>query len=885
MSVALTVQDAVKAAVRAGLCVVPPREDGSKMPVTTWKQWQAERPSAGQINAWYASGERAGVGLVCGAISLNLELQEFEDEATYRLYKDNAEAVGLGALVERIEDGYLERSPGGGYHWLYRCVTAVEGNTILARHADGAVRIETRGEGGYVVIAPSHGSVHPSGGAYELLRGSLDRVVTITANDRAALHRLAEALDELPKQEYAPSTPYVAATNGSGESPGDAYDRQASWDAILGPHGWECVARHGQVQYWKRPGSDNRWSATINGAGVGPNRLYVFSSNAHPLEPKRSYRPFQAYALLEHDGDFKAAAGALRRAGYGAPTKLRRVVAGAGHTNGANGQQEPADSAAPIGYPRTDTGNAERLIARYGDRVRFNYGREKWHVWSGRHWQVDNSGEIERLAKETMRSVPFEEGASLEGDRYTELLKWAASSESNTRRQSMIRLARSEEGVPIQPVEMDANPWLLNVANGTLDLHTGTLGPHERSHLITRLIDTDYTPDATCARWTAFLEQIFAGDQALIGYVQRLVGYSLTGSTREQIVIIAYGTGSNGKSTLLNVLRHLLGDYAREANSDSFMDKRGDAIREDIADLDGARFVAASETSDGRRLSESLVKKMTGGEQLRARRLYENGIEFQPQFKLWLSTNHRPVIRGSEYAIWRRIKLIPFTVTIPDDQKDPDLGLKLMAEAQGILAWAVRGCLAWQSTGLREPAAVTNAVTAYRHDMDQLAEWIEAACVVHATVKDEPTRLYNNYSEHCKERGDTPMSMTGFGRKLGEKGFELRRTMNQRYRVGIRLRGTEPEPMQERFGLGDAETAAGKGHDGFGGMTGHDTVSQELSFTTFHEGGSRNNPSVPVIEPNPSYSGQCADCGAAISSGARCSACAAAATPVRDKKR
>lgn len=337
----VTIQDTVKAAVRAGLCVVPPREDGSKMPLAAWKQWQSERPSRAQINDWYAGGDRSGVGLVCGAISLNLELQEFEDEPTYQLYKDNAEALGLGPLVERIETGYLERSPGGGYHWLYRCVTAVEGNTILARNMDGTVRIETRGEGGYVVVAPSHGSVHPSGEAYELLRGSLDRVVTITANDRAALHRLAEALDEQPKQEYAPSAPYVAATSGHGESPGDAYDRQASWDAILRPHGWEYVARHGQVQYWKRPGSDNRWSATINGAGVGPNRLYVFSSNAVPLESRRSYRPFQAYAVLEHGGDFKAAAGALREAGYGTSTRVRRLTSGT-HPVSKNGATEPS---------------------------------------------------------------------------------------------------------------------------------------------------------------------------------------------------------------------------------------------------------------------------------------------------------------------------------------------------------------------------------------------------------------------------------------------------------------------------------------------------------------------------------------------------------------
>lgn len=473
------------------------------------------------------------------------------------------------------------------------------------------------------------------------------------------------------------------------------------------------------------------------------------------------------------------------------------------HEHAAPSRRGPRDNgtspseAAPR-FPLTDTGNAERLVYRHGKRIRFNWGRGVWYVWEGKRWAEDETGTLERLAKDTIRAIP-EEAAGLEGDAYTAVLKWAGRSESDGKRQAMIRLARSEPGIPVRPDELDADPWKLNVANGTLDLRTGTLRPHDPSDYITRLIPVDYAPHATCPTFDAFLERIFGGDQDVIAYVWRLIGYSLTGDTREQCIVVCWGTGANGKSTLLGTLHDLLADYAAEADADSFMERKHEGIREDIAALDGVRFVSAVETSDGKRLSEALVKKMTGGERLRARRLYENGYVFLPQFKVWLATNHKPEIRGGEHAIWRRIKLLPFNVTIPRDEWDTDLRAKLRAEAPGILTKAVRGCLEWQRTGLREPEAVTAATDAYRREMDVLGDWLEDRCILRPGAETAAKALYEDYVRWCQEQGSEPIKQKTFGRRLTDRGCGERKSGSTRYRTGIAFRpqGRGPEPSPD----------------------------------------------------------------------------------------
>ncbi len=442
-------------------------------------------------------------------------------------------------------------------------------------------------------------------------------------------------------------------------------------------------------------------------------------------------------------------------------------------------------------FRRTDTGNAERLVNQHGQNIRHNYSRGVWLVWTGTHWADDVDGQLERLAKTTVRSIPEEAKLSESEIEFKEILKHAIASEAAGRRRAMIELARSESNVAVQAKDLDTHPWLLNVKNGTIDLRTGRLGAHRREHLLTRCLDTPYDPEAQCPIWLRFLDRIFNGNAELIAYLQRMAGYSLTASTREQVIFILFGTGANGKSTFQVTLSTLLGTYATSANTDSFLERKGDQIREDIVALDGARFVSASESAEGRRLSEVLVKQLTGGEKMRARRLHENGYEFQPVCKLWFSLNHRPRIVGTDHAIWRRIRLIPFAVTIQENEKDQSLPDKLKAEFPGILAWAVQGCRAWLHYGENPPAKVLKATDDYRRDMDVLAEWLEACCVLRPEARTPARQLYESYASYCERSGDKPASQRSFGGKLTERGFGEKRTETTRYRTGIGIVGAE----------------------------------------------------------------------------------------------
>jgi putative DNA primase/helicase len=357
----------------------------------------------------------------------------------------------------------------------------------------------------------------------------------------------------------------------------------------------------------------------------------------------------------------------------------------------------------------------------------------------------------------------------------------------------MLKLAQSEPDIPINPDQLDAHAYLLNVSNGTLDLKQGELRGHLREDHLTKRLEVIYNQTARCPRWEAFLERILAGRQELIRFVQKAIGYSLTGNTQEQCFFILYGTGANGKSTLLDTLLALLGSYAKQAAPDVLLSKSIDRHPTELADLMGARLVTAIETGEGRRLAENLVKQMTGGDRIKARFMRQDFFEFSPTFKLFLATNHKPQIRGTDYAIWRRIRLIPFTVTIPEEERDPTLLEKLRTELPGILAWAVRGCLAWQREGLKPPADVTHATEAYRAEMDVLAAFLTDCCVVHRNARVKASELYQTYTQWCEDNGEQTENQRSLGMHLTERGFERKRgTAGVHIWEGIGLLTSDP---------------------------------------------------------------------------------------------
>jgi putative DNA primase/helicase len=391
-----------------------------------------------------------------------------------------------------------------------------------------------------------------------------------------------------------------------------------------------------------------------------------------------------------------------------------------------------------------------------------------------------------RLAKDTAAGLYRDAAGLATRDLRKQVADWAAKTESEPRLRAMLSLAQSE--LAIRPEQFDADRWALNCMNGTLDLQAeAVLHPHRRAQLITRMVPTIYDRSAECPIWESVLATLFQGDEGLIKFVQKSVGYSLTGDTREQVVFIFHGTGANGKTLVLMVLMDLLGDYATQTPAATLLVKKGDGIPNDIARLAGCRFAAAVETEDGQRLAEGLVKQMTGRDRLVARFLRAEFFEFVPQFKLFLATNHKPRIRGTDHAIWRRIRLVPFAVTIPDAQQDRDLPEKLKAEWPGILAWAVRGCLAWQREGLGTPDAVAQWTQRYREEMDVLGAFIAERCRVEPTLGSRASALYEAYTAWSQRAGERPLSKRSFGLRLGERGFQAEKVNGDRWWIGLEI--------------------------------------------------------------------------------------------------
>lgn len=373
-------------------------------------------------------------------------------------------------------------------------------------------------------------------------------------------------------------------------------------------------------------------------------------------------------------------------------------------------------AAAYLEYPLTDCGNGERLVDQHGDGIRFCRALRCWFLWNGFRWVSDNAGATQ-LAKKTVRAMEQERRlllSRLESSgpgfdvlrlRADALAKWERRSEGAAQISGMLRMAETDPRVAADPDDFDKNPWLLSLPNGTVELDSGRFRENRAEELITKISGAEYQPDAQCPRWERFLREIFQPHPEIIPFIQRAVGYTLTGDVREDCVFVLVGPGRNGKSTFLRVLHRLLGDYGGVAEIDTFLATRGAALREDIADMRGRRFVSAQEPVMNGTFAEATLKWVSGGDRLRARRLYEHAQEFQPTHKLWLSVNRLPRLAFDDPAAWSRLRVIPFDVSFYN-RGNPRLTFELQEELSGILKWAISGCLRWQQTGLGSAACM-----------------------------------------------------------------------------------------------------------------------------------------------------------------------------------
>lgn len=443
-------------------------------------------------------------------------------------------------------------------------------------------------------------------------------------------------------------------------------------------------------------------------------------------------------------------------------------------------------------YSFDDTGNAERFVDLFGEQVRYCYTDKRWLWYDGRKWCTDMTGTVKRLADKAVACMAAEAKvyAQLDADEGTDMAKafekHMKSCRSNKSKNAM--LSEVMHHVPVLPAQMDRIKTVLNTPGGVIDLRSGGISPHDPMTYLTKMTAVEYSENADCPRWLAFLDDIFRGDKDLIRYVQKAVGYSLTGSTTEQCAFFLYGTGRNGKSTFIDIIRDIFGDYAANIQPETIMvrSNQSTAINSDIARLKGARLVTSVEPNEGVRINEGLLKQLTGDDTVTARKLYGDEFEFKPEFKLWMATNHKPVIRGTDTGIWRRIHMIPFTVQIPEEKIDRRLKYKLSAELTGIFRWAVEGCLLWQKEGLKMPRAVLEEVREYRREMDVISAFVEDKCTVGKGLSVKSSQLFAAYLNWAEQNNEYRMSSTKFGMELAKR-FEKVKGRGCNYYSGITL--------------------------------------------------------------------------------------------------
>jgi putative DNA primase/helicase len=701
--------------------------------------WQQRPLALEAAQEWVRSG--GDVGWQCGKVSGWMSAVDLDCEEAQRLAPRFLPETLRGAKGKETPSQYFYRSPDLGYKKFSEIGGAAE---LIA------IKASNNGRGHQVAVAPS---VHREKGPYHFIGGYNPAAIAVADKDElrhrvgmlAAAALIARLLPPSKDEGGGGRHDLALALSGymlrNGEAAEDVEKvLTAAWEVRNAPHqGIEDV---------RRIVRDTSTRLARNEPATGGRRL-------GELIPRM-------------------------------PEKIADFL----------GWEQPSMREQRRHYARTDLGNAERFVDAHRDRVLWCPSRKSFLCWDGKRYEWDMRGEVVKLAHTTARSI-FHEAADAESEEEQKAItKWALASQNESRINAMLSQARPYLAVGME--ELDRDAWLVNCQNGTLDLRTGKLKAHNPVDRITKIVPTDYHPDAPRPRFEQFLKETLV-DEAVISFVKRYSGYTLTGITRERLLAILYGLGKNGKTTLVELLRDVIGDYATNTDTETLLMKRYQGVGNDVAALKGARFVSAAEVEQGRRLAESKVKQLTGRDTVTARYLFGEPFNFTPEFKLWLSTNNKPVIQGTDDAIWDRLRLIPFTQRFDGDRQDPKLPQKLRAELPGVLAWMVEGCLEWQEHGLGEPESVRQATDQYRAEMDTLAAFIEDRCVVREGLVAPATPLYKQYQMWCDDAGEKPETQKMFGMRLRERGFVSNKIKRGPHKdrkgwFGIGLRADHPDP-------------------------------------------------------------------------------------------
>lgn len=792
----------------AGLSVVPVAADGTKRPLVSWKNYTSNPADTDQLESWFNpdAGVR-GIGIVTGYG--DVEMLEVEGKAMGSMTDvvELLDGTGIRPIYDRLVAGWSEQSPSGGLHLFYRLTDSeVPGNTKVAQQPKDEAPFretlaETRGTGGFVVLAPSAGGVHPTGRAWIRLAGGPATIPGLTREERDQLHAVMHAaLDAMPDDVAAAAGPVdakwsTAFQSASGDiTPGDDFEAKTDWSEIL--IGWTHVFSRSATKYWRRPGKNDGISATTGHAG-DRDRLFVFTSSTE-FEPEVPYTKFGAYALLNHRGDHAAAAKALADAdfGYRAPRELMPAsrTTSTGTQLAVVGNTAPAPAAA-IGSDSadlTDDGNARLLVSEYSGTMRYVPDAGKWVTWDGTRWawHPDDGPAIE-AARDVIRRIPTDNA----------LLKaWRLKSMRARAIADAVRLARAAPPMRIAAAEFDRHPWQLNTPGGVVDLRTGAIAAATPALFHSK--QTTVTPDASMRTplWDQFLKTTFQSNAPLERYVQRLAGLTFIGEVLEHVLPFAHGPGGNGKGVFAEVLLGVAGDYGTTAPQ-GFLVAGRDKHETELANLQGRRVVVASEINENTKFDEAKVKALTGGDTITARFMRQDFFTFVPSHTFWLLGNSQPKVETGGDSFWRRLRLIPFTHSVPEAEKIENLQQRLVEEeGPGILHWIIQGAVDYAADGLATPAEVLAATDTYRAEEDHLGRFIDDRCSVGGgdLVRVEMSELRKAYDAWCREQHEDAVTTTAFGRQLKQRfNIGSAKSNGRRFYTNVTLYAPEDDSQAE----------------------------------------------------------------------------------------
>lgn len=729
--------DAVLDAARCGLSVLPWQyENGSKKPMMRWKDLQQRPLSPAQVEDWWRSNPDHNWGAITGSLS-NLVVIDLDDKEASTWARDTLPPTEW--LV----------STGRGEHWGYRH----PGGTVKNRVKIGGMNIDLRGDGGWVAMPPSR---HKNGHLYEWMsfRGSMPFPDELPIFDPSWLP--APVVRELPAA--APAGSVIAS---------DAFRRASAWlrkraPAVEGNAGdtWTYIT----------------CAQMVRDFGLGEHDAYeaLMDWNMSCMPP----------------WDEKTLRQKIRNAmQYGTAAKGSAPDTRA--SSRVSFEYEPVVKEKLSLYEDNDIGNGERFAGSHAKCTKYCHELNCWYYWDGKRWCEDKVGHAMALAKETARDIANEVSLLSDSEDIKAKNKWSLRSRSASSIKNMLTMAQCEGDVPVLAEEFDSDIWILNTPSGVIDLRTGAVSSHDPDKLCTKMTISGADSSVATPNFDKFMEQTFRGDPELIKYAMQALGFSLTGSVREHVFFFCYGTGANGKGTLLNLMMELMGDYAAATPEGLLMSRQNDKHLAELIMLKGLRMAVGAETQEDRRLNEARMKNLTGGDPITADPKGGAYVTFKPTHTLWLSGNHKPRIKGVDNGVWRRTRLIPFNNVMSDEDQDKGLDKKLWAEREGILAKLVDAAVSWCRDGFIKCDAVEKATANYRNEEDSFGVFIDDSCVVHGEAMCAKSSMRKAYVDWVRMSGGKELSERSMNERLRRIGFDERRVGNIRHWLGVGVQSEE----------------------------------------------------------------------------------------------